>query len=102
MTSSSIYTAMQISLTPNADKLIEQMMTLGYPDPASVVEVALERMVQVALAESEAESPEVAEWMRQEVAIGADQLERGEFSTLSLNEIKAEVLAAHQQQHSQT
>jgi hypothetical protein len=102
MTSSSIYTAMQISLTPNADKLIEQMMTLGYPDPASVVEVALERMVQVALAESEAESPEVAEWMRQEVAIGADQLERGEFSTLSLNEIKAEVLAAHQQQNSQT
>lgn len=72
-------------------------MALGYPDPASVVEVALERMAQVALAESEAESSAVAEWMRQEVAIGADQLEQGEFSTLSLNEIKAEVLAAHQQ-----
>jgi hypothetical protein len=33
--------------------------------------------------------------MRQEVAIGADQAEKGEFSTLSLDAIKAQVLLQH-------
>ena len=38
--------------------------------------------------------------MRQEVAIGAAQAEKGEFSTLSLDEIKAQVLLQHQQNRS--
>lgn len=92
---------MQVFLTPHADQLIEQMKALGYDDPAALIEVALERMAQEELADSEQVSPEIIEWMRREVAIGAEQLERGEFSTLSLDEIKAEVLAEYQQRHSQ-
>lgn len=92
---------MQVFLTPHADQLIQQMKALGYDDPAALIEVALERMTQEELADSEQVSSENIAWMRQEVAAGAEQLERGEFSTLSLNEIKAEVLAEYQQRHSQ-
>ena len=90
---------MQVSLTPASDKIIEQMMALGYADPASLIETALERLAQEELAEAE-ESPEHIEWMRREVAIGVEQLDRGEFSPLSPSEIKAEVLAEYQQRHS--
>ncbi|MBD1847941.1 hypothetical protein H6F89_32105 [Cyanobacteria bacterium FACHB-63] len=41
------------------------------------------------------------EWMQREVAIGADQLDRGQFSRLSLAEIRAEVLAEYQQRDGQ-
>jgi hypothetical protein len=68
---------------------------LGYRDPAQAIEVALARMVQSEI-ESD-DSPVMIEWMRQEVAIGADQAEKGEFSALNLDEIKAQVLFQHQQ-----
>jgi hypothetical protein len=86
---------MQVSLSPNANKLIAQMMALGFDDPATLVEVALERMAQQELAESA--DPAVIGWMRKEVEIGAEQAERGEFSSLSLDEIKAQILEHHQQ-----
>jgi hypothetical protein len=93
---------MQISLSPNADQLIQRLIAHGYSDPATIVEVALERMEQTTLADTD--SPEMLEWMRQEVAmvndrpgvIGADQADRGEFFSLTLAEIKAQVLANHQ------
>jgi hypothetical protein len=85
---------MQISLSPNADQLIQRLIAHGYSDPATIVEVALERMEQTTLADTD--SPEMLEWMRQEVAIGAAQADRGEFSSLTLAEIKAQVLADHQ------
>ena len=91
---------MQVFLTPHTEQLIEQMKALGYYDTAALIEVALERMAQEELADSEQESPEIIEWMQREVEFGAEQLERREFSTLSLNEIKAEVLAEYQQRHS--
>jgi antitoxin ParD1/3/4 len=84
---------MQISLSPNADQLIERLLAQGYSDPASIVELALERMEQT----TDTDSPEMLDWMRREVAIGAEQAERGDFSTLTLAEIKAQVLADHQQ-----
>lgn len=37
---------MQISLTEHADRLIEQILILGYKDPIAVVEQALERMAE--------------------------------------------------------
>ena len=83
---------MQISLTQNADRLLERMMTLGYTDPADIIEVALERMVSEL---SDQESPELLAWFQSEVAIGADEADAGEFSTLTLDDIKAQVLAAH-------
>ncbi len=85
---------MQISLTPNADQLIQRLIAHGYSDPATIVEVALERMEQTTLADTD--SPEMLEWMRQAVAIGAEQADRGEFSNITLAEIKAQVLADHQ------
>jgi hypothetical protein len=90
---------MQLSLSSNADKLIAQMMALGFEDPAMLVEVALERMAQEELAESEEDSPEYIEWVRSEVAIGIEQLDREEFSPLTPKEIRAEVLAAYQNRH---
>ncbi|NJM44851.1 MAG: hypothetical protein HC860_00750 [Alkalinema sp. RU_4_3] len=86
---------MQISLSPNANQLIQRLLAQGYSDPASIVELALERMEQT----THTDSPEMIDWMRQEVAIGAEQAERGDFSTLTLAEIKAQVLADHQQAH---
>ncbi len=83
---------MQISLTQNADRLLERIMTLGYTDPADVIEVALERLVSEL---SNEESPELLAWFREEVAIGADEADAGEFSSLTLDDIKAQVLAAH-------
>jgi hypothetical protein len=90
---------MQVSLSPTADKLISQIMTLGFNDPVAIIEVALERMAQEEWGAVE-ESPECLVRMQREVAIGAEQLERGEFSSLSPGEIKAEVLAEYQKRHS--
>ncbi|WP_310413558.1 hypothetical protein [Chamaesiphon sp. OTE_8_metabat_110] len=86
---------MQVSLTLYADQLLQRMMSLGYRDPVQAIEIALERMVESEMDRDD--SPEIIEWMRQEVAIGASQAEKGEFSTLSLDEIKAQVLVQHQQ-----
>jgi hypothetical protein len=86
---------MQVPLTLYADQLLQRIMSLGYRDPAQAIEVALSRMVQSEI-ESD-DSPVMIEWMRQEVAIGADQAEKGEFSALNLDEIKAQVLFQHQQ-----
>jgi hypothetical protein len=84
---------MQVSLTLYADQLLQRMMSLGYQDPVQVIEVALARMVQSEIDSDD--SPEIIEWMRQRVAIGAAQADKGEFSTLSLDEIKAHVLLQH-------
>jgi hypothetical protein len=46
---------------------------------------------------TDTDSPEMLDWMSQEVAIGAEQAERGDFSNLTLVEIKAQVLANQQQ-----
>jgi hypothetical protein len=83
---------MQVSLIRYADQLLQQMMSLGYRDPAQAIEVAL-RMVQSGM-ESD-DSPEIIEWIRQEVAIGAAQADKGKFPTLSLDEIKAQILLHH-------
>jgi hypothetical protein len=86
---------MQVSLTLYSDQLPQRMMSLGYRDPAQAIEVALQCMAQ---SETDSDdSPEIVEWMCQAVAIGADQAENGEFSALSLDEIKAQVLLQHQQ-----
>jgi hypothetical protein len=84
---------MQISLTPNSDQRIQRLIALGYSDPVAIVELALERLEQT---EQQEESPEMLAWLRSEVAVGAEEADRGEFSSLTLAEIKAQVLAGHQ------
>jgi hypothetical protein len=81
---------MQVSLTSASNKIIEQMMALGYEDPAALIEAALERMAHEEMAELD-ESPEYIEWLRREVAIGAEQLDRGEFYEGTLDDLKAQV-----------
>ena len=61
---------------------------------SDLVEAALEQRLTFNAAD---ESPEFIAWMRREVAVGAEQAERQEFSTRSLDEIKAEALLEHQQ-----
>jgi hypothetical protein len=41
------------------------------------------------------ESLRMLAWFRQEVAIGANEAERGKFSSLTLAEIKIQVLSDH-------
>jgi hypothetical protein len=48
---------------------------------------------------TDTDSPEILAWMRQEVAIGAEQAERSNFSTFTMAEIKAQVLPDHQRAH---
>jgi hypothetical protein len=84
---------MQVSLTLYTDKLLQRIMSLGYHDPAQAIEVALEHMVQSAIDSDD--SPETIECTRQEVAIRASQAARGEFSTLSLDEIKTQILVSN-------
>jgi hypothetical protein len=81
---------MQVSLTSASNKIIEQMMALGYEDPAALIEAALECMAHEEMAELD-ESPEYIEWLRREVAIGAEQLDRGEFYEGTLDDLKAQV-----------
>ncbi|MBE9010248.1 hypothetical protein IQ250_08525 [Pseudanabaenaceae cyanobacterium LEGE 13415] len=91
----------QVPLTTTADQYLTLLMEQGYDDPAHVIEEALAQMIGRTLGESEQESPERLEWMRQEVAIGAEQLDRGQFSRLSPAEIRAEVLANYEQRKGQ-
>lgn len=86
---------MQVSLSPNSDRIIEQMMALGYDDPASLIEVALERMAKEEIADPE-ESPEYIEWVRREVAIGLEAADRGDFYEGTLDDLKAQALSRHQ------
>jgi hypothetical protein len=79
---------MQISLTPNAHQRIQRLIALGYSDPVAIVELALERLEQT---EQQEESPEMLAWLRGEVAVGAEEADRGEFSSLTLAEITAQV-----------
>lgn len=70
------------------------MMALGYTDPASLIEVALERMAHDEIPTSE-ETPEYVEWMRREVEIGIEAADRGDFYTGTLDDLKAQALSQH-------
>jgi hypothetical protein len=84
---------MQVSLTPHADKLVAQMMQLGFDNPAALIEVALERMAQEELEAADEESPEFIAFMQREVAIGVEAADRGDFSTATLDELKQQAIA---------
>jgi putative addiction module CopG family antidote len=62
---------MTISLTPALDALVAQKLATGlYESPGEVVREALRQMVA---------RDSSLEWLRQEAAIGFEQLDRGEF-----------------------
>lgn len=76
---------MQVSLTPAADRLINQLLACGYDDPAQLIEIALERMVQ---AEDDQDSPEYVTWIQNECATALEQIERGDIVSYNLDKIK--------------
>lgn len=90
---------MQVSLTADSDKIIQQMMVLGYDNPASLIEMALERMAYEEIAEP-IESPEYIEWVRREVAIGIEAADRGDFYKGTLDDLKVQALSRHKARQS--
>ncbi|HBJ83226.1 MAG TPA: type II toxin-antitoxin system ParD family antitoxin [Verrucomicrobiales bacterium] len=62
---------MTISLTPALDALVARKLATGlYESPGEVVREALRQMVA---------RESSLEWLRQEAAVGFEQLDRGEF-----------------------
>lgn len=88
---------MQVSLSHHADQLIERMKALGYDNPAEVIEIALERMAEEELEGMEDE--DVKAWLRQEMMVGLDAAERGDFTSHTLDELKAQALARYEKRH---
>jgi hypothetical protein len=76
---------MQVSLTPTADQLVTQLLALGYDDPAQLIEIALERMVQT---EIDHGSPEYVAWIQNECATALEKIDRGETVAYDLEKIK--------------
>lgn len=89
---------MQVSLTSASNRIIEQMMALGYSDPAALIEAALERMAHQEMVEPE-ESTEYIEWIRREVAIGVEAAERGDFYQGTLDDLKEAAVSRYQSRH---
>lgn len=79
---------MHISLTPAANQFLNQLLAAGYDDPAAIIETALEKMAQAEMIQAE-DTEEFQAWLRQEVAIGAEQAEQGKLSPRSFEEIIA-------------
>jgi hypothetical protein len=78
---------MQVSLTPEADRLMSQLLALGYANPAELIEIALERMVQ---AEVDLESSEYVTWMQNECTTALEQIDRGETVIYDLEKIRTQ------------
>lgn len=82
---------MHVALTPAADQFLNQLLAAGYDDPAAIIEIALEKLAQAEIIQAE-ETEEFQAWLRQEVAIGAEQSDQGQLSPRSFEEI---IAAAH-------
>jgi antitoxin ParD1/3/4 len=73
-----------ISLPPELERFVQEKVQSGqYPDPAAVVRGALE-----VLQEQEALTPEDIVELRAAIAVGRDQLDRGEGTPWDVEEIK--------------
>ena len=81
---------MHVSLTERLEAWVREKVESGLYNNAS--EVVREALRAKMLAEmSEAEKLEA---LRKEIQIGLDQLDRGEFETLTLDDLKAELRVA--------
>ena len=81
---------MQISLTPQAEKILQERIASGrYETVEAAIEDALFRLDAVEKAPA---SPEWLDYAKREVAVGIEAANRGDFSTLTLAEMNAEVL----------
>lgn len=77
---------MNISLTPRLEKLVKQKVASGMYNSASEVMREALRLLD----ESDRIQAIRREELRKEVAIGIDQLDKGEGTPLDMEEIKAE------------
>ena len=78
---------MNVPLTPAAENFVNQMLAAGYDNPAEVVEIALQRLVEEELAEDD---PAYIAWIRAESAEALAQVERGETVPYDLDAILRE------------
>ena len=78
---------MQINLTPELDRLVEEKMATGlYESPSEVVRDAL-RLLR--------ERETALDWLRREAALGFAQLEAGEVIDLSREEFLSQMRQRH-------
>ncbi|HSR67286.1 MAG TPA: type II toxin-antitoxin system ParD family antitoxin [Acidobacteriota bacterium] len=77
---------MHVSLTPELEKAVRDKVKSGmYNNASEVVREALRHLIQ-----SEELNRYKLERLREAVAVGADQIERGEFAEESFDEIIAQ------------
>ena len=78
---------MTISLPPDIQKFVEEKVKAGdFPDETTVVVAAIAMM----RTQSKQQTEEDLEWLRAQVKIGMDELDRGEFAEWDVEEIKAD------------
>lgn len=80
---------MQVNLTPELDRLVEEKVASGhYEDPSEVVREALRLLF---------EREPLLDWMRQEAGRGFEQLDAGETVDLTRQEFLAQMHERHPQ-----
>lgn len=78
---------MQINLTPELDKLVEEKVASGlYENPSDVVREALRLLI---------EREPLFDWLRQEARRGFDQLDAGETVDLTREEFLSQMRERH-------
>lgn len=78
---------MQVNLTPELDRLVEEKVASGhYESPSEVVREALRLLF---------EREPLLDWMRQEARRGFEQLDAGEFLDLTQEEFLAQMHQRH-------
>ena len=78
---------MQITLTPELDRIVEEKVTSGlYESPSEVVREALRLML---------ERESALDWLRHEAAAGFAQLDSGEVVEISRDDFLAEMRERH-------
>ena len=78
---------MQVNLTPELDRLVEEKVASGYYEsPSEVVREALRLLFE--------EKP-LLDWMRQEARRGFEQLDAGEFLDLTREDFLAQMHERH-------
>lgn len=81
---------MELSLTPDLQRFVDEKVKSGqFASAAEVITTALELMK-----DQDEMTPEDIEELRAELAVGLDQLERGECAEWDVEEVKAHLREA--------
>ena len=85
---------MHVSLTDRLEAWVREKVDSGlYNNASEVIREALRAKMRAEMSEAER-----LEALKAEIQIGLDQLDRGETETLTLDQLKAELRAAHRRE----